>query len=238
MKRVSTLPDQLKTCRTVQDSLSRRSLLVAGTTAAATVAFTPAAIAQNALNDSPRPRFMRIPIQYIAVLADQESREGDNAKEWGLWPKDPGPRGVRLSEYDRLRANGGVAPSQWKFDNSDWWLEENGLIMEAPEFPMRPGQYLVTGDREKQAMLTIHPMGADGKLHWELDNDANIYDVTHLRCRSARYTPAGGASSCTPAKAQQSDYPVNPGADMPPVEGCNKQDYAVLIIYAVAETSA
>ena len=25
-------------------------------------------------------------------------------------------------------------------------------------------------------------------------------------------------------------FPVEPGAAMPPVEGCNKQDYAVLIV--------
>ena len=27
----------------------------------------------------------------------------------------------------------GVAPAGWTFDAEDWWLEEHGLIMEAPE---------------------------------------------------------------------------------------------------------
>jgi hypothetical protein len=54
--------------------------------------------------------------------------------------------------------------------------------------------------------------------------------VTHLRCRSARYTPVAGANSCSPAKAQQASFPVAPGAAMPPVQGCRKQDYDVLIV--------
>jgi hypothetical protein len=59
--------------------------------------------------------------------------------------------------------------------------------------------------------------------------------VTHLRCRSARYTPAASGGSCSPAKAQTSAFPVAPGASMPPVEGCNKQDYEVLIVTGMVE---
>ncbi|MEZ4273734.1 MAG: hypothetical protein R3B95_00460 [Nitrospirales bacterium] len=33
---------------------------------------------------------------------------------------------------------------------------------------------------------------------------------------------------------QQTAFPVLPGGAMPPVEGCKKQDYAVLIVIAVA----
>ena len=44
---------------------------------------------------------------------------------------------MRLSRYEQLEAAGGVAPAQWKFDNTDWWLEEHGLIMEQPEFPLQ-----------------------------------------------------------------------------------------------------
>ena len=79
-------------------------------------------------------------------------------------------------------------------------------------------------------MLTVHPRGKDGAQRWELENGATLYDVTHLRCRSARYTPATSGNSCTPAKARASEFPVAPGAEMPPVESCNKQDYAVLIV--------
>jgi hypothetical protein len=134
-----------------------------------------------------------------------------------------------------LKAEGGVAPAQWKFDGSDWWLEEHGLIMERPSFPIPPGKYVVTGGRETTAILTVHSKDGDGVQHWDLDKGATLYDVTHLRCRSARYTPATDANSCSPAKAQMSAFPVAPGGAMPPVEGCNKQDYEVLIVIGMGQ---
>ena len=137
---------------------------------------------------------------------------------------------MRLSSYEALSANGGVAPAKWTFDGSDWWLEEHGLIMEQPSFPVPPGKYVVTGGREVTAVLTIYPKSADGTQRWELSDNATLYDVTHLRCRAARYSPAAGDHSCSPEKAQQASFPVTPGAAMPPVEGCNKQDYEVLIV--------
>ena len=155
-------------------------------------------------------------------------------QSWGLWRLDPGPRGVWLDSYEQLKATGGVAPAQWKFDSTDWWLEENGLIMEKPDFPVPPGKYIVTGNREVITMLTIHPTGEDGDRRWELDDGAKLYDVTHLACRSARYVPATSDNSCSPAKAPKTAFRVTPGAPMPPVEGCNKQDYAVLFVIGVA----
>lgn len=178
--------------------------------------------------------FKPIPTQYIAALGDPGATSGVGAESWGLWRLDPGPRGVRLSGYETLKAEG-VAPAQWKFDGSDWWLEEHGLIMEQPEFPIPPGKYVVTGGRETTALLTVHAKGNDGAQHWELDNGATLYDVTHLRCRSARYTPVAGGDACSPAKAQMSAFPVAPGGAMPPVEGCNKQDYDVLIVIGMVE---
>jgi hypothetical protein len=178
--------------------------------------------------------FTPIPTQYIAALGDPGATAGIGADSWGLWRLDPGPRGVRLTSYEALKAEG-VAPAQWKFDGSDWWLEEHGLIMEQPAFPIPPGKYVVTGGREMTAVLTVHAKGDDGVQHWELDKGATLYDVTHLRCRSARYTPTAGGKSCSPAKAQMSAFPVSPGAAMPPVEGCNKQDYEVLIVIGMVE---
>ena len=127
-----------------------------------------------------------------------------------------------------------MAPAQWKFDAADWWLEEHGLIMEKPTFPLPPGKYLVTGDRSVTTVLTIQPKDKDGNQRWELADGATLYDVTHLACRSARYTPATSDNSCSPAKAQMTAFPVAPGGPMPPVEGCHKQDYEVLIVIGMA----
>jgi hypothetical protein len=181
-----------------------------------------------------QPKFQRISTQYIAALGPPDAASGNGAESWGLWPLDPGPRGVRLSRLEQLKEAGGVAPAGWKFNHTDWWLEEHGLIMEQPIFPLRPGKYLVTGDREVTTMVTIHPPDKDGNSRWELDDQAMLYDVTHLRCRSARYTPTTGNDSCSPANVQKAAFPVTPGGVMPPVEGCKKQDYAVLIVIAVA----
>jgi hypothetical protein len=129
-----------------------------------------------------------------------------------------------------------VAPSQWKFDAADWWLEEHGLIMEKPSFPLPPGKYLVTGDREVTTVLTIQPKDKDGNQRWELADGATLYDVTHLGCRSARYTPATANNSCSPENVRTKGFPVNPGAAMPVVNGCRKQDYAVLIVVGLPVT--
>jgi hypothetical protein len=91
-------------------------------------------------------KFRRIEPQFIAALGDPKATSGSGAQSWGFWDKDPGPRACKLDHYPELKATG-VAPAQWKFDAADWWLEEHGLIMEKPSFPLPPGQYLVTGDR-------------------------------------------------------------------------------------------
>jgi hypothetical protein len=181
-------------------------------------------------------RFKQIPTQFIAALAEPSASSGSGAQFWGIWHLDPGPRGVGIGRYERLKSAGGVAPAQWKFDGSDWWLEEHGLIMEKPEFPLEPGSYLVTGDREVTTVLTVHPKDGKGAQQWELADGATIHDVTHLACRSARYTPAASdRAECSPEKVERSAFPVAPGATMPSVDGCRKQDYAVLFLIGVAE---
>src|SRR5262245_29654684 len=87
-------------------------------------------------------RFKRIQTQFIAALGEPGASSGTGAESWGIWRVDPGPRGVRLERYDRLKAAGGKAPAEWTFDSADWWLEEHGLIMEKPDFPLPPGQYV------------------------------------------------------------------------------------------------
>ncbi len=83
-------------------------------------------------------------------------------------------------------------------------------------------------------MLTIHPADENGNSRWELDDKATLNDVTHLGCRSARYTTITGDGSCSPANAPKAAFPVAPGGVMPAIEGCKKQDYAVLFVIAVA----
>src|SRR5579871_5622683 len=191
---------------------------------------------QQTVHASDLSKFRRIEPQFIAALGDPGATSGNGAQSWGFWNQDPGPRACKLDHYPQLKANGGVAPSQWEFDAKDWWLEEHGLIMEKPSFPLAPGQYLVTGDRNVTTVLTIHPKDKDGNERWELADGATLYDVTHLACRSARYTPATGDNSCSPANVRTTGFPVNPGAAMPPVNGCHKQDYAVLIVVGLPAT--
>lgn len=180
--------------------------------------------------------FTRIPTQFVAALGDPKAKEGTSAQDWGLWKVDPGPRGVWLRDYqkDIMDHQNRVAPAGWTFDSNDWWLEEHGLIMEAPKFSLAPGRYLVTGGRMVTTGLTID--AATGS--WKLD-EGTLYDVTHLPCRSARYMPImmNGetiASAGSPLTANPKDFPVAPGAIMPSVPGCTKQDYAVLFVVGKA----
>jgi hypothetical protein len=190
------------------------------------LSFQPSAFAEDY-----RSRFAPVrPAHYIAVLADPEANSGNNAETWGYWPLDPGPRGVKLNNYDNLLASGGVAPAQWQFDSAAWWLEENGLIMEAPQFPLPAGEYLVTGGREVLSALIVHPADENGNQRWELEHKATVHDVTHLGCRSAVYTPMSADTTCSPENAPRDAFRVDAGAPMPAVAGCNKQDYAVLIV--------
>jgi hypothetical protein len=174
-------------------------------------------------------RFERGPTQYIAALGDKGASSGTGAERWGFWEVDPGPRGVWSTDYAKLLASGGKAPAGWQFDPAAWWLEEHGLIMEAPDFPMPAGAYVVTGGREATAVLTVEPADAEGHMAWSLSDGASLYDVTHLGCRAAVYTAQAGAA-CTPDKTPTGVFPMDPGRAMPEVEGCEKQDYQVLIV--------
>ena len=93
--------------------------------------------------------FTPVAPQYIAALAEPTAKSGNNAQTWGLWRVDPGPRGVPLTRYQRLIEVGGVAPSNWRFDSRDWWLEEHGLIMEKPTFP--PCSRKIPGHRRSRS---------------------------------------------------------------------------------------
>lgn len=94
--------------------------------ASAVTADVPPSMASDA--PSP-PKFRRPPLtQYIAAIGDPKASSGVGAETWGLWSDDPGPRGVRLSAFQKkLVETNGQAPAGWTFDGSDWWLEEHGL---------------------------------------------------------------------------------------------------------------
>jgi len=192
--------------------MRRTSRLMCRAGLATVLLVTIAAVAQLVLAaGGSQTKIQRVSTQYIAALGDPGATSGSGAQSWGLWPLDPGPRGVELNSYPRLKDAGGIAPARWKFDGADWWLEEHGLIMEQPTFPLPPGKYLVTGKREVTAVLTIYAADKNGDRRWELDNGATLYDVTHQACRSARYTPAAGGGSCSPANAKKTAFPVAPG---------------------------
>ena len=65
-------------------------------------------------------KFQHISTQFIAALGAPGATSGSSAQSWGLWPLDPGPRGVRLSDFAQLEEAGGVAPARWNFDRTDW----------------------------------------------------------------------------------------------------------------------
>lgn len=173
---------------------------------------------------------VRIPTQYIAALGDPFTSSDNDAHTWGWWEVDPGPRGVKLANYDSLVSSNGVAPAGWQFDPEGWWVEERGYIMEAPKFPLPPGEYVVTGGRMAVSVLSVEAPDDEGNQAWSLSDGAMIYDVTHLGCRAAFYTPLDGAQTCTPENTPTDVFPMVPGVVMPEVEGCNKQDWQVLII--------
>jgi len=174
--------------------------------------------------------FVRGPTQYIAALGLPAASSGTDAQTWGFWEVDPGPRGVWISDYPALVAADGLAPDGWRFDDAAWWLEEHGLIMEAPEFPLPPGRYVVTGGREVTSILTISPPDAAGVQDWSLAPGATIYDVTHLGCRAALYRADGTGAACTPDNTPTEVFPMSPATAMPGVDGCSKRDYQVLIV--------
>lgn len=179
-----------------------------------------------------RTAYREIDTQFIAALAAPGDRSGNNAEAWGLWTRDPGPRGVWLSLFPVLSA-AGFAPAGWAFDPHEWWLEEHGLIMEKPQFPLPPGDYIVTGGRDVTTTLAIHAPDATGAQSWSLEK-GSIADVTHLACRSAVYTPLDPAATCTPTSVNPADFPVGPGAAMPLINACAKRDYAVLFVIGMA----
>ncbi len=204
------------------NQLTRRQWLVSSLGVLVTAAVSPL-FAQT--------KIRRVQPQYIACLAPGDAMFGTGAEDWGLWRIDPGPIGVWLRFYQLLQKAGNIAPAGWRFDINDWWLDENGLIMKAPEFPMPAGKYYVTNGEDQISLLTVEQADNNGKQAWSLSNDKTIANVTHGPCRSARYTPTNAPSTCSPINANLEAFPLKPGESPPLVPGCDRKEYAVLIVF-------
>ena len=204
-------------------NLSRRKYLLSALGLVAS-SFSPSLFSQK--------YYRRIPLQYIACLASPDAKSGTGAETWGHWEVDPGPIGVWLRFYQLLEKSP-IAPAGWRFNIDDWWLDENGLIMKAPTFPMPAGRYYVTNGVDQVSLLTVEKPDAEGLQSWSLSDDKLIADVTHGPCRSSRYTPKGASGTCSPKDADRSVFPLVPDAETPDVEGCDRQKYAVLIVFGL-----
>ena len=108
----------------------------------------------------------RIATRYIAALGDPQATSGTEAQTWGLWAKDPGPRGV-APRLRRTAANKWCRARGLAVRPDAWWLEEHGLIMEPPVFPLPAGRYVVTGGRAVTAVLTVAAPDAAGQAGLE-----------------------------------------------------------------------
>ncbi|KAL7526237.1 hypothetical protein ACHAXR_001388, partial [Thalassiosira sp. AJA248-18] len=199
----------------------RRAFLASSLTAVTYNIFT---LGSSALGPLPKGYERVSPLQFIAALGDSEASSGKGAENWGLWPTDPGPRGLRLRDYERIIANNDESRPYW-LDATDFFLDENAIIMPQPEYPLPPGKYLVTGARAVTTGLTIDKEG-----NWKLD-EGKLYDVTHLPCRAGRYRRSKDGDG-SPLTVRRGDFPVVPGGVMPNVPGTDKQDYSVLFILA------
>ena len=221
--------------RNYQQQSTRRAALL---TLPSLVVGAAAAVATDDGGTSSKMTFQRYPqLRFIAALGDPKASSGTGADLWGLWRDDPGPRGFYLRDYDRKLKNN-VAPGGWTLDKDAIWIEEHGLVMPSPGDLPRTSlskatkeslpykRYVVTGDREITTVLTINQDGS-----WRLAK-GSLYDVTHLPCRSAKYTPTSGSGSCVPSADDQKVFPVKPGAEMPRLsnKSCDKLDYAVLFV--------
>ena len=47
-------------------------------------------------------KFNRVQTQFIAALGNPKATKGTGASSWGIWRVDPGPRGVRLNNWNML----------------------------------------------------------------------------------------------------------------------------------------
>ena len=138
-------------------------------------------------------KFKRIEPQFIAALGDPGATSGKGAQSWGFWNQDPGPRACKLDHYHQLKAVSavllGVATDGNSTLRTGGW-RNMALIMEKPTFPLAPGKYLVTGDREVTTVLDNSAQGQGRQSAVGTRRRRNPQQMSPIRrgCRSARYT--------------------------------------------------
>jgi len=144
------------------------------------------------------------PLQFIAALGDPQSKEGKGAEKWGIWERDPGPRGIPFEQFAQFVDGGNKeAEAGWPIDTEEFWLEEDGVWIETPRYDVEPRRCLVTGGRGRTGILTVYPADENGEKRWALDGGV-LNDVTHLPCRSARYIVSKEKGS--PINARKIDF--------------------------------
>jgi hypothetical protein len=161
---------RMQNCFVSHGTADRRDVILRGVASSLAVGLgVKSAVAEEQVKQvESKPKFRRLPrIQFIAALGEPSASSGTGADKWGLWEEDPGPRGVRLGNYAKLVKTNGKAPAGWQFDEGHWWLEEHGLIMEAPgklpakkfvrdgKYTIDRAKYVVTGDRDVTTVLTV-----------------------------------------------------------------------------------
>lgn len=83
---------------------------------------------------------------------DPQSKEGKGVEKWGVWERDPGPRGISFDQFAQF-VDGGKkeAEAGWPIDTEEFWLKEHGVWIETPRYDLEPRRYLVTGGEVAQA---------------------------------------------------------------------------------------
>ena len=91
----------------------------------------------------------------------------------------------------------------------------------------------MTNGQEHISFFTVEKPDADGVHAWSLSDAKTVADVTRGPCCSARYTPKGASVTCSPADADRGVFPLKIGQASPAVDGCNRKQYAVLIVFGL-----
>ena len=144
----------------------------------------------HAVADPPPPpivdgRWISVAGHYLAAdpgMAHSGDTDGTGATAWGIWRTDPGNNGVLFRDIPTLEGTG-FSPSaytnHWKFKPEEWWVEEHGMIMPAPEH-LPAGKYKVVWLNRQR--YPSHRLPEGGVVltvthdRWTLSDGATLHD--------------------------------------------------------------